>query len=253
MAQKADAKPKSAAGEFRETVVVIIEALLIALVFRTFVYQPFSIPTASMQSSMMIGDYFLASKFAWGYGQYSFPFGIVPINGRVFGSLPERGDIAVFWNAPTGEDYVKRVIGLPGDTIQMREGRLYINDEQVEREQIATGVDKDSNGIEVPVTIYRELLPNGVSHTIQEITDTGPLDDTSEYVVPEGHYFMMGDNRDRSADSRVLSQVGYVPLGNLEGKAEARFFSIADNIPPWQIWRWPGNVRFDRMFQSVYE
>ena len=252
MADKVD-KKKTASGELRETIVVVVEALLIALVFRTFIYQPFSIPTASMQSSLMIGDYFLASKFAWGYGRYSFPFGIVPMTGRVFGGLPERGDIAVFFNAPTGEEYVKRVIGLPGDTIQVTDGILNINGTPVERELIGQGTDKDSSGYTVPVTLYTETLPNGVTHTIQEIADNGPLDNTGEYHVPEGHYFMMGDNRDRSQDSRVLSAVGYVPVTNLIGKAEARFFSIVDDIPPWQLWRWWGNVRLDRMFQSVYQ
>jgi signal peptidase I len=105
----------------------------------------------------------------------------------------------------------------------------------------------------VPVIIYKETLPGGVVHSIQEISDDQPLDNTAEYVVPAGHYFMMGDNRDRSADSRVLSQVGYVPAGNLIGKAEARFFSIKDNIPPWQLWQWPANIRWDRMLQSVYQ
>ena len=252
MADKVENK-KTAGGELRETIVVVIEALLIALVFRTFIYQPFSIPTASMQQSMMIGDYFLASKFAWGYGRYSFPFGIVPMQGRVFGGLPNRGDIAVFHNAPTGDEYVKRVIGLPGDSIQMIDGVLNINGTPVEREMIGRAEDKDSTGHVVPVTVYEETLPNGVTHIIQEIADNGPLDNTGIYNVPEGHYFMMGDNRDRSQDSRVLSMVGYVPVTNLIGKAEVRFFSMTDDIPPWQIWRWPSNLRLDRMFQSVYQ
>ena len=244
------AEKKAGRNEVRDTIVVIIEALLIAIVFRTFIYQPFSIPTASMQNTLMIGDYFVASKFTWGYGPYSFPFPI-PLNNRIFGRDPNRGDVAVFHNI-TNEDYIKRVIGLPGDRIQMKEGRLYINGTIVERKEIGKATDTDSNMQTVPVTLYEETLPNGVTHVIQEISDDQPLDNTAEYVVPAGHFFMMGDNRDRSADSRVLSQVGYVPATALIGKAEARFFSIKDNIPPWQIWQWPANVRWDRMFQAVH-
>lgn len=245
------AEKKAVRSEFRDTVVVIIEALLIAIVFRTFIYQPFSIPTASMQPTMMIGDYFVADKFVWGFGAHSFPIAL-PFNGRIFGREPNRGDIAVFYNEPSGEDYIKRVIGMPGDRIQMKLGRLYINDKEVDRQLVASGTDTDSSGVTVPVQIYKETLPNGVSHIIQEISDDGPLDNTGVYVVPAGHYFMMGDNRDRSQDSRVLSAVGYVPEGDLEGKAEFRFFSMKDNIPPWQFWKWPTDIRWDRMLQSVY-
>ncbi|MEP7239905.1 MAG: signal peptidase I [Devosia sp.] len=254
MSQTAMTKAEKAKkNELRDTIVVIVEALLIALVFRTFLYQPFSIPTASMQSTMMIGDYFIANKWAWGLGKYSFPLP-VPFNGRILAlGEPQRGDIAVFHNEPTNEDYIKRIIGLPGDKIQMKEGRLHINDAEVPREQVGTGTDVDSYSSSVPVILYKETLPNGVVHTIQEISDDEGLDNTAPYVVPAGHYFMMGDNRDRSADSRVLSQVGYVPAGNLIGKAEARFFSIKNNIPPWQVWQWPTSVRVDRMFQSVYQ
>lgn len=246
---EAPAKKKS---ELRETIVVIVEALIIALLFRTFLFQPFSIPTASMQSTLMIGDYFIASKYSWGYGKYSFPIAL-PFNGRIFGGTPERGEVAVFRNEITNEDYIKRIIGLPGDTIQMRDGRLYINDTLVERERIGEVTDTDSSTRALPVTVYLETLPNGSQHTIQEITDDGPLDDTAAYVVPAGHYFMMGDNRDRSQDSRVLNMVGYVPFDSFIGKAEARFFSIEDNIPPWQLWEWPANVRWDRMFQFIHQ
>lgn len=247
------AKKKTGKGELRETVVVIVQALLIALVFRTFAFEPFSIPTASMQPTLMIGDYILASKYTYGYSRYSLPYSEVPWNGRIFGNAPERGDVAVFRPVPQSENYVKRLIGLPGDTIQMIDGILNINGEPVEREEIGTGVDRDSRGTEVPVTIYEETLPNGVTHIIQEISDNARFDNTGVYTVPPGHYFMMGDNRDRSLDSRSLSSVGFVPFENFVGKAEWRFFSIQDNIPPWQIWRWPGNVRLDRMFTSVYE
>lgn len=247
------AAKKSGRSELRDTIVVIIEALVIAVLFRTFLWQPFSIPTASMQSTLMIGDYFIASKFTWGYGSYSFPFPL-PFNGRFFAfAEPARGDVAVFRPVPQDEDYIKRVVGLPGDTIQMKQGRLYINGTMVEREEIGRSTDTDSNNITVPVILYEETFPDGSKHVIQEISDDQGLDNTREYVVPAGHYFMMGDNRDRSSDSRVLTSVGYVPTGNLIGKAEARFFSITDNIAPWKIWEWPANVRWDRMFTSVYD
>ena len=247
---KGDKKVKK--NEARDTIVVIVEALLIALVFRTFLYQPFSIPTASMQSTLMIGDYFIANKWAYGFGKFSFPVAL-PFNGRflAFGT-PQRGDIVVFHNI-TDEDYIKRLIGMPGDTIQMKEGRLYINGTMVERKEIGTGTDTDSSMNTTPVTLYEETLPNGVKHTIQEISDNDQLDNTDVYTVPAGHFFMMGDNRDRSADSRVLNQVGYVSLDQVIGKAEARFFSIKNNLPPWQLWQWPANVRWDRMFTSVYQ
>lgn len=253
---------KSAANEWWDTFVVIVEALLIAIVLRFFLYQPFSIPTASMQQTLMIGDYFVANKFVWGYGKHSFSLGRygdfalldfeLPIANRILGREPNRGDIAVFRPVPQTMEYIKRVVGLPGDHIQMKEGRLYINGTMVEREKVGTAIDTDSNGDSREVTVYRETFPEGTTHIIQEISDNAPLDNTPEYVVPAGHYFMMGDNRDRSADSRVLSQVGYVPAVNLIAKAEVRFFSIKDNLPPWQIWQWPANVRWDRMFQSVY-
>lgn len=251
-ASKTDA-PRAQPSELRETIVVVIQALLIALVFRTFLFQPFSIPTASMQPTLMIGDYVISSKFTWGYGRYSLPLGLIPFNGRIMGREPNRGDIAVFRPVPQKDPYIKRIIGLPGDRIQMINGILNINGTPVKREEIGRSTDTDSFGINVPVIVYTETLPNGVAHTIHEISDDMPLDNTSEYVVPAGHYFMMGDNRDRSQDSRVLSAVGYVPAGNLIAKGSARFFSITNNIPPWQLWQWPANVRWDRMFQSVYQ
>jgi signal peptidase I len=252
MTQSPPTAKKVARNEVRDTIVVIIEALVIAVLFRTFIYQPFSIPTASMQSTMMIGDYFVADKFVWGFGPHSFPIPL-PFHGRIFGRDPSVGDIAVFFNETSGQDYIKTVMGMPGDHIQMKQGRLWINGKMLDRQLVGEGTDTDDNHNTVPVKIYKETLPNGVVHTIQEISDDGPLDNTMEYVVPPGHYFMMGNNRDRSADSRILSDVGYVPAEDLEGKAEFRFFSIKDDLPPWQFWNWPANVRLDRMFQSVYQ
>ncbi len=263
MSQSSQKAAKAPTNEIWETFVVVVEALLIAIVLRWFLYQPFSIPTASMQQTLMIGDYFIANKFVWGYGKHSFSLGRygdfalldfeLPINNRILGREPNRGDIAVFRPVPQTVEYIKRVVGLPNDRIQVKQGRLYINDVMVAREEIGTAQDSDSEGNIRDVKVYKETFPEGTTHTIQEISDDQQYDNTPVYVVPAGHYFMMGDNRDRSADSRVLSVVGYVPAINLIAKAEARFFSIKDNVPPWQIWQWPANVRWDRMFQSVYK
>lgn len=253
---KNTATPKTAKSEILELVSVVVQALLIAVVFRSFLYQPFNIPTASMQHNLLIGDYLLASKFSYGYGKYSFPLGIVPIKGRIFGRQPTPGEIVIFRPKPhENENYIKRLIGMPGDRIQMRNGVLFLNDTQVPRERVGTRMDTDSYKSSIQVTLWRETLPNGVSYEVQEISDSGPLDNTGVYVVPAGHYFFMGDNRDRSADSRVLSEVGYVPYSNLVGKAQYRFFSVdyGAGARPWMIWRWTKDVRWSRVFESVYQ
>lgn len=253
---KAGAAPKSAKSEILELVSVVVQALLIALVFRSFLFQPFNIPTASMQHNLLIGDYLLASKFSYGYSKYSFPLDIAPIKGRLFGREPTRGDIIIFRPIPhENENYIKRLIGLPGDTIQMREGILYLNGTALPRTRTGTRMDTDSHGSTIEVTLWRETMPNGVSYEVQEISDSSPLDNTGKYLVPAGHYFFMGDNRDRSGDSRVLNQVGYVPFSNLVGKAQFRFFSVdyANGARPWMIWRWTKDVRWSRIFESVYQ
>jgi signal peptidase I len=228
-----------------------VYAILLALLFRSLVLQPFSLPTASMQSTLMIGDYFAVSKLDWGIGSHSLPVPI-QVDGRVLGfATPERGDVVVFYNQVTGEDYVTRIIGAPGDSLQMRAGRLYLNGELVDRQEVGRRVDQDSTGYDVPVIQYQETLPGGRSYIIQEVSDDQMLDETRQYDVPAGHYFMMGDNRDRSADSRVLRQVGYVPLTNIIGKVRFRYFSMLDNEQPSKFWLWPTHARWERMFTGV--
>lgn len=237
---------KKSQSSFGETVKVIIQALLLALLIRSFLFQPFSIPSGSMKPTLLIGDYLFVSKFSYGYSRYSFPFSPDLFSGRIWSGDPERGDIAVF-RLPSNPkvDYIKRVVGLPGDRVQMISGTLHINGEPVKRERIGTFRD-DSNG-NATVPLYRETLPNGVSYDTLDLVPNSTTDNTNEFLVPAGHYFMMGDNRDNSADSR--SAVGFVPLENFVGRAEMIFFSIGGGASPLEVWKWPTDLRFGRFFE----
>ena len=238
-------------GGISETVRVIFHALIIAFVIRTFLFQPFNIPSASMMSTLLIGDYLFVSKYSYGYSQYSLPLSPPLFSGRIFGSEPQRGDVVVF-RLPTdvSTDYIKRVIGLPGDRIQMINGVLHINEQPVKRERIEDFVDEEG-GRTVRIRRLRETLSNGISYTTLDLQDNGFLDNTQVYNLPPGKYFMMGDNRDNSTDSRVLSQVGYVPFENIVGRAQIIFFSIGDGEPAWHVWSWPWSVRWSRLFTIV--
>ena len=243
---------KDKEGGFGETVRVIVHALLIALVIRTFLFQPFNIPSGSMKATLLVGDYLFVSKYSYGYSHYSFPFSPPLFSGRIFGSEPDRGDIVVF-RLPKDDstDYIKRVIGLPGDRIRMMDGLLHINGQPVKRERIEDYIETEETARATRVKRWRETLPNGVSYTTLDLIDNGFYDNTQEYVVPTGQYFMMGDNRDNSTDSRVLSQVGYVPLENFVGRAQLIFFSVAEGERAWQFWLWPWTVRWNRLLSIV--
>ncbi len=263
MAAAHDMRRKSDDGLW-ETVKVIIQALLIAFFVRSFLYQPFNIPSASMYPTLKVGDYLFVSKLSYGYGKYSFNFSLggfgreilscCPIDfpGRVvLADTPKRGDVAVFkLPSKTDVDYIKRLIGLPGDRIQVREGILYINDASVKKERIEDFVDPDGEGGGEPLPQYVETLPNGVSYRVLDEVENGAADNTQEYVVPEGHYFMMGDNRDNSQDSR-FPDVGYVPIENYVGRADIIFFSISPDAAFWEIWRWPMEIRWNRFFNLI--
>lgn len=245
----AENKAKKSGG-LGETISVIVQAVLLALVIRTFLFQPFSIPSGSMRPTLLEGDYLFVTKWAYGYSRHSLPFSPNLFSGRVWASEPERGDVAVFKFPPDPSvDYIKRVIGLPGDRIQVRDGVLHINGEPVEREMIGTIDDIDVTEVRGPVEVWRETLPNGISYETLDLSKNGIGDNTREFTVPEGHYFMMGDNRDNSTDSRF--NVGFVPSENLVGRANIIFFSITGGASPLEIWKWPSQVRFSRLFDWV--
>lgn len=245
---KVSDKPSNQGG-ILEFVKILAQALILAFVVRTFLFQPFSIPSGSMMNTLLVGDFLFVSKFSYGFSQYSIQPSIIPFSGRIWGAQPERGDVVVFKKPTDNEtDYIKRCIGLPGDTIQMIDGVLHINGVAVKRERIADFVDVDEFGMKRSMPRYRETLPNGVSYDTLDLSPNSEMDNTQVYTVPPDHYFMMGDNRDNSQDSRYLNAVGYVPYENLVGKAQVIFFSIDDDTPVWKVWEWPTEVRWSRIF-----
>ena len=234
---------------WRETIKIVVHALILAMIVRIFFYQPFNIPSGSMKSTLLVGDYLFVSKLSYGYSRYSFPWGIIPFKGRIFASEPKRGDVAVFkLPRDNSTDYIKRVIGLPGDEIAVRDGVLYINGQAVPKVRKDDFVSPEEGR---PIPRFEETLPNGVKYLVLDAVPNGTFDNVGPYKVPAGHYFMMGDNRDNSTDSRVLSAVGYVPYDNLVGRAEIIFFSIQEGTHAWEVWTWPWAVRWGRIFSLV--
>jgi signal peptidase I len=240
-------------GGLLETVKVIVQALLIALVVRTLLFQPFNIPSGSLVPTLLVGDYLFVSKYSYGYSKHSMPFSPPLFDGRIWASEPQRGDIAVFkLPKDNSTDYIKRVIGLPGDKIQVVEGVLQVNGKAVQRKRVEDYRTTDPYGRTVSVPQYDETLPNGVTHrVIERDGDHGYWDNTVVYTVPPGHFFMMGDNRDNSTDSRDESSVGFVPFENFVGRAEVIFFSIDEGASAWRIWEWPWTVRWGRILNPI--
>ncbi len=235
-----------------EFVKILIHALILATLAKTFFFQPFNIPSGSMKDTLLIGDYLFVSKTSYGYSKYSLPFSPNLFSGRIFSAVPKRGDVVVF-RLPTDDkiDFIKRLVGLPGDTIQVTDGVLHINGKAVPKVRVKDFVFTDKWGLEQSIPKFEETMPNGVKYFVLDSNKHGQLDNTPLYTVPKGHYFMMGDNRDNSADSRVMNFVGFVPAQNLIGRASIIFFSATENNRWWAFWRWPFEIRWSRFFKSL--
>ena len=236
------------ASWIKSNLLTLFYALVIALIIRTFLIQPFFIPSSSMEPNLLVGDRLFASKFDYGYSKHSFPFSLGPISNRIFSNVPDRGDVIIFKPPHTNLDYIKRLIGLPGDRIEVRNGNLIINRNSLEYENIREDSKVLKNGRIIKINVLKETLPNGISYEIYNYLDGSPGDNTKEFVVPENHYFFMGDNRDNSNDSRFW---GTVEFNRLVGKAQIIFFSTEDGSTILEFWKWPFDIQFNRLLKLI--
>ena len=241
---------KSKKNNFFGNLQSILIAIFIALLIRSFIFEPFNIPSGSMKPNLLVGDFIFVSKYSYGFSKHSLPFSIPIIPGKIFSNTPERGEVVVFKTPENNRtDYIKRVIGLPGDKIEIKNGIIFLNESEILRKKLNDFIDTDNNTSIKRVRMYKEYFFNKEINVL-DITDNGIADNTQLFNVPENHFFVMGDNRDNSQDSRFISTVGFIPYENLVGKAQFIFFSL-ENARFLQIWKWPNSIRYERIFQKI--
>ena len=241
---------KSKKNSFFGNLKSILIAIFIALVIRSFIFEPFNIPSGSMKPNLLVGDFIFVSKYSYGFSKHSLPFSIPLIPVKMFSKTPERGDVVVFKTPENNRtDYIKRVIGLPGDKIEIKNGIIFINGSEILRKKLNDFIDTDNATNNKRVRMYNEYFFNKEIN-ILDISDNGIVDNTQLFNVPENHFFVMGDNRDNSQDSRFINSVGFIPYENLVGKAQFIFFSL-ENARFLQIWKWPNSIRYARIFQKI--
>jgi len=235
-----------------ENIKTLFYALIIALLIRSLFFQPFYIPSSSMEPNLLIGDRLFVSKFSYGYSRHSFPFSPKIFKGRFFEKVPKRGDIIVFKTPYDNRtDYIKRLIGLPGDTVQIINKNLYLNDVKILKKRVISSIKIICGNEKLDAVYFEETLPNGIKY-LAVYRKEGTMMNTDKFLIPKNHYFFMGDNRDCSKDSRFLSSVGYVSFDNLVGKARIVFFSNNKTKGSlFKFWKWNKSIRFQRIFKKI--
>ena len=237
---------------FSENIKTLIYALIIAIIIRSLLIQPFYIPSSSMEPNLLVGDRLFVTKYSYGYSKHSFPFSPPVFNNRIFSKEPKRGDVVVFKTpADNRTDYIKRLIGLPGDKIQFIDSNLYLNNSEIIKSKINSSNEIFCGNRKIDITTFEEILPNKKKFMTVYLKEN-TLSNSDAFIVPKDHYFFLGDNRDCSKDSRFLSSVGYVHKENLVGKAQFIFFSSDKSIGSiFKFWKWNRSIRLDRFFKKI--
>ena len=236
--------------KFLNNIKSISIAIFIALIIRSFIFEPFNIPSGSMKPNLLVGDFIFVSKWSYGFSRHALPFSLPLIPNKILSKIPQRGEVVVFKTPENNRtDYIKRVIGLPGDKIQISKGSIIINGNKILKKKIKDFIDNDNNASNKRVRSYKEYFYD-LEFNVLDLVDNGIADNTQIFTVPENHFFVLGDNRDNSQDSRFFSTVGFIPYENLVGKAQFIFFSL-ENSRFLQIWKWPNSIRFERIFKKI--